>query len=267
MFVCYLDDSDDNQSSVLTIAGYFGSLENWELFEARAEPICQSYGVDILHAKDFHHSKGAFKGWSLIKKRTFIDELYGPIEDLIDFGISRSVRKESYRQRKKETGRNAGMSAYGVAFASIMFTIVRGNSESERIRNEGVSFVVESGHNNNAEIEQYFHKMKSHAKFEGAIRGLTFSGKAESRAIQLADFYAFYSRRHAALLDPHEGRIRAPADQMFARFGKRISHFNNVITNAYAGEIRNTDEADFVPDRPHGPLPSERPVLPKRAKP
>jgi len=266
VFVVYLDDSDAEQSSVLTLAGYVSRLRDWEIFEERANHVYAANGVDVLHAKDFHGTKGCFKGWSRYRKMRFIDALYEPVEELIEFGLSRSVRKLSYRQRQQETGRNMGMSAYGVAFASIMFTVARGASISEAVQAEGVSFIVESGHNNNEEIEQYFHKIKTHDKFKGIVRSLTFSGKTESRAIQLADFYAFYSRRHAALVDPHDGKEKLPADPMFRRFANRIPHFNNVITNPYAGEIRDPAESDFVPNRPPGPLPSEVAVEPKRPK-
>jgi L-ribulose-5-phosphate 3-epimerase UlaE len=57
-------------------------------------------------------------------------------------------------------------------------------------------FLVETGNNNNSEIGNFFHKMTKQPAFEGSLRSISFVTKDSCRAIQLADFFAFYSRRH-----------------------------------------------------------------------
>ena len=186
VFICYLDDSDSEHSSVLTLAGYVAPLSTWQQFETKADDACGNYNVPIFHAHEFHRTRDEYKGWSSIKKASFIDEFYAVPPSM---GISISIRKKGYKDRQTETGLNKSMSAYGVAFASIAASLVTNFSISEQIREQGVSFIVEAGHNNNAEIEKYFNKFKHHEFFEGVLRSITFSGKEESRAIQLADLY------------------------------------------------------------------------------
>ena len=247
MFVCYLDDSDAEQSSVMTLAGYTASLENWEKFEKRADRLLNSYGVPILHAKEFQDTKGAHKGWSQVKKNAFIDGLYGIAAATVTVGLSRSAQKKTFRARQLETGINPWMSAYGYAFGSIIHTLTRGSSLSAQIQKEGLSFVVESGHKNNAEIEQFFHKVKNQEIYKGILRSFAFSGKAESRAIQLADFYAFFSRRHAAKLDVHNGKVILPPEKMYGRFVHRLPHEGFTITDPYAKKLDHWSEGDYSP--------------------
>lgn len=246
VFVCYLDDSDAEQSSVLTLAGYAAPLTLWRDFEERASAVCTAYKVPILHAKEFHGTKDHFRGWSSVKKNSFIDEFYSIPPS---FGISMSIRKKIYRERQAETGLNKSTSSYGAAFAS-MTSIITNYSISDKIKRDGLSFVIESGHNNNEEIEKYFHRIKNHELFSGVMHTLTFSGKSESRAIQLADIYAFYSRRHAAKVDRFKRDIALPSERIYGRILDKCPHFPTVITNPYAGRFEGTKDG-----KPYGETP------------
>jgi hypothetical protein len=77
MLVAYLDDSGtDDGSPVITMAGYVGLEDAWTAFETDAAAIFANYAVEVLHGKDFHDARGAFKGWSSGKKNDFVTELY-----------------------------------------------------------------------------------------------------------------------------------------------------------------------------------------------
>lgn len=265
MFVCYLDDSDAEQSAILTLAGYVAPLSSWEAFEAEADPIFANYGVPILHAKEFHDTKDAFKGWSGVKKNSFVDELYAVARRSVSFGISRSIHKKTYKERQFETGLNKSMSAYGVLFSAIMVAVSRQNSLAKLVQEQGLSFIVESGHNNNEEIEQYFHRFKNWEMFDGVVRSLSFSGKAESRAIQLADFYAFYSRREAARSARFDNKLALPRERIFERFRKTLPHHEFVAKDPYVSQLDDWHDLEFNGDtRANRPFPSERPVGAKR---
>ena len=62
MLVAYLDDSGtDDSSPITTIAGYVARDDAWTAFETDVAPILAGYGVQALHAKDFHDTRGSFK--------------------------------------------------------------------------------------------------------------------------------------------------------------------------------------------------------------
>lgn len=232
---------------MLTLAGYIAPLSVWEQFEEHADNACGNYNVPIFHAHEFHRTKDEYKGWSSIKKASFIDELYAVPPT---FGISVSIRKNTYKERQSETGLNKSMSAYGVAFASIAAALVTNYSVSGDIREQGLSFIVEAGHNNNAEIEKYFNKFKHHEFFRGVLRSITFSGKEESRAIQLADLYAYYSRRHAAKSDKFDGNLALPSERAYARMLMKCPHFPQLIKNPYTARFEGVKDGKLYGETP-----------------
>ena len=67
VFVYYLDDSDDSQCTVATMAGYLGRLDDWRKLEEHVTPVFDKYGVQILHNKDLERGHGEFKDWSRLK--------------------------------------------------------------------------------------------------------------------------------------------------------------------------------------------------------
>jgi hypothetical protein len=61
-----------------------------------------------------------------------------------------------------------------------------------------MAFLVESGNPNNSDVEPIFHRYVQTKEFglEKALRSITFVPKDSCVAIQLADFIAYYTRRH-----------------------------------------------------------------------
>ena len=74
MFVCYLDDSDNTTGPVLNLAGYYSTVEQWLLFEHRANKLLADWNVSTLRGKDFRNDHGSFKHWSRKDKHFFYRE-------------------------------------------------------------------------------------------------------------------------------------------------------------------------------------------------
>jgi hypothetical protein len=58
------------------MAGFMGSIENWEILEFQLDAILNRYDIEVFHSKEFHDTKGPFAKWSKIKKRTLVEELF-----------------------------------------------------------------------------------------------------------------------------------------------------------------------------------------------
>ncbi len=233
MFACYLDDSGHDQR-VVTMAGYVASIDAWKEFEAKAEEFLANYEVPVFHAKEFRSTKGYFEGWTRVKKRSFAIEWYDIAEPLVDMGISISMHRQNYRIQQQELGLNQSMSAYGCCFSSIVVTLSRNPRIAPQIEREGIAFLVESGNTNNNEIQEWFHKVSKFPAFKGALKGLSFVPKEDSRAIQLADFYAFYSRRHAVAVARTQKKLALPIDWFHNLMQERFYHKEFVAMNPYA---------------------------------
>ena len=211
MFVCYLDDSGkDRENPITTLAGYLAMEEAWTLFERNVEPVFKEFGVEILHTKDLHQTKGEFELWTRDMKEQFVSRVCEAMAPNVLLGISVSVDKKNYEARR-EGSRANGMemrSPYDYCFIALSDWLM----EQAEIRAVGVSFILEHGHGNNAEVEKSFQDLRQQHKQEGVLRSLSFHTKQGSRAIQLADLYAYYSRRQVKWIEehPHQTPERDP---------------------------------------------------------
>jgi len=210
VFQCYLDDSGTSGLPIVTLGGFVAHMNQWQIVEPKLDAVMNSHGVDVLHAKQFHDTDIPFKGWSKVRKLSFTEEVFSASHGALA-GISIAVEKEGLKQGKKsQPGAFDRMSPIGVAFASIMTRLLTNPAIAPAIKQEGVAFLLETGNANNAEIEQYFHRMAKLPVFEGTLRSISIIPKPHCRAIQLADFYVFYSRRHLRNEFRFKGKIMLP---------------------------------------------------------
>jgi hypothetical protein len=150
LLVSYLDESGTNeQSPIITIAGYIALVSAWARFEASTRSIFDAYGVRYLHGVDFQNRKPRFNTWSRIKQRTFVIELFDAVRRTVEFGVTFSVRKDAYLQAKRIHARNRNESAsligrLGQALSGYPPTPVRCRSRARaslRTRHQGPSIM------------------------------------------------------------------------------------------------------------------------------
>lgn len=195
MFLCYLDDSGTSGLPIVTLGGVFAHMDQWERVEPLIDEVMTRNGVRVFHAKQFHDTDAPFNGWSKLRKLSFTDEVFSVVKGAFA-GTAIGVDKDGLKVGKaKQPGAFDRMSPIGVAFGTIMTRLITHPSVASAVKAHGVSFLLESGNKNTAEIEQYFHRMAKMDVFEGVLRSVTVIPKAHCRAIQLADFLVFYCRR------------------------------------------------------------------------
>jgi hypothetical protein len=208
------------------------------------------HGVSVFHAKQLHDTDTPFKGWSKVRKLSFTEEVFAAAHGSLA-GISIGVDKEGFKQGKaKQPGSFDRMSPIGVAFGTIMARLITHPSIAAAVRLNGISFLLENGNKNNAEIEQYFHRMAKLDLFEGVLRSITIIPKAHCRAIQLADFLVFYSRRLLRNDFRFAGKNvilpGCPYVETMRRHGpihRQLAHGVPKSTGAYMGQdIKNLDD-------------------------
>ena len=192
------------------MAGFIAAEVHWQRLEPVWDSILKRYEIAVLHAKEFHDTKPPFKGWKKVKKRSFADELFAASHGQI-YGLSITIRKDTFEAAKQRQSGWDRMSAIGVCFSSILTRIVTDPHIGQEVKSKGVSFSIETGNNNNSGIEQFFHRMSKVQTFEGCLRSLKFVEKGSCRAIQIADFFAFYSRRQMRNQARFSGEFALPA--------------------------------------------------------
>ena len=202
MLVCYLDDSGkDPQNRITTIAGYAATREQWKAFEDEVEPIFLEYGVSILHAMDLHHTVGEFTGWSVLKKQAFVARICAVLSRHALLGVSMSALKSVYKERAGESGRKRTVTPYTFCSNVILDWLLTDIRVGRIANTEGIELILESGHEHNSEAERNFEDVKRLHKLDGVLNSVSFVPKTNCRAIQMADLFAFYSRRHGVAME------------------------------------------------------------------
>lgn len=237
VLTCYLDDSGkDPQNPITTLAGYVARDTAWEAFETKVEPIFAHAKVEILHAVDLHHTVGAFKDWKVLSKQAFVARICRVLSEHHMLGISMSAVKENYAQRAKERiAKRRPVTPYSFCFEVIIDWLLRDIRTGRAVADEGLALILEAGHEHNPEAEKEFYAVRKLHNLEGVLRSISFVPKTDSRAIQMADLFAFYSRRDGVA--------------MYRAVGKNQPHYEpekmiRIITER--GQFRGYVANDFV---------------------
>jgi hypothetical protein len=198
VLVCCLDDSgQDPQNPITTLAGYIARDTAWENFEREVEPIFTAYGVSVLHARHLENTDGEFKSWRKLKKHAFVARICNVLAPYALLGVSASAAKDTYKQRAVESSRKRTITPYTWCFNLLIDWVLTDIRIGRLTHSEGLAFILETGHNNNAEAENIFHDVRRrHTDAAATLRSISFVPKGSCRAIQIADLCGFYSRRH-----------------------------------------------------------------------
>lgn len=245
VLVCYLDDSGkDKLNPATALAGYIAKEDDWKTFEAQVEPWFSEFKVDVLHAKDMHASDGEFRDWTVLRKQAFVARICQAMSRSVAMGMSMAASKEGYKEANQKLPQPLKATPYTFCFNALvnwtLFDVRLGKAAHE----EGVAFVLETGHENNPQAEWLFNLLRErHEEARNALRSISFVAKDSSRAIQVADLLAFYSRRSAVSVlkkDPLDDHSRA----MLNLISGSVPHRGFVATDLH-------DEEPFgAPDAP-----------------
>jgi hypothetical protein len=244
VLICYLDDSGkDPQNPITTLAGYAATEDQWRGFESEVEPVFADCGVKVLHTKDLHKTDGEFENWRVLRKQAFVARICLALSHHALLGLSASATKGVYKQRADESNRKRTITPYAWCFNLIVNWVMTDVRLGRIAHAEGAAFILESGHENNPEAEAVFHDIRRlYLDAAVVLRSISFVPKEKCRAIQMADLFAFYSRRHGVAIH------RAPQhkkDEVRRTPGTML----NIITESVPH--RAYVASDFGPDIPN----------------
>jgi hypothetical protein len=201
VLTCYLDDSGTGEEPILNMSGYIAPDDKWATFESTAREIFSDFGISQLHAKEFNDTKEQFKGWSRRKKVTFVLRLYAELRTSRALGIDVGMTRSAYHRARHEVGHLPNESRYGSCFRQIVETIMKSDMMKYHaaVHKATLSFVVEAGNKNDADLLRVFDEMKFSPNHRGVVdvmRSIVFANKGSTIALEMADFLAFHSRRY-----------------------------------------------------------------------
>ncbi|MEW9920033.1 hypothetical protein AB2B41_10485 [Marimonas sp. MJW-29] len=151
VFQCYLDDSyDPPGTGVVTLAGYFGTAEQWDAFEVSAQQMLNRYSVPVFHAKDFKDTSSSFEGWSRHKKEDFAVDFFDAAHASSLIGVSKSVERKLHASLRKVGRSSHNYSPLGMAFGALTGAFSNDQCTYLPRGEKPTHFFVEAGNTNNS---------------------------------------------------------------------------------------------------------------------
>ena len=91
MLIAYFDESGDNNTPLVTMAGYLSDEHNWKRFEREWAKALKEHGASYLHMKEFTQFQGEFKEWPEWKRKALIQKLIWIIKSNVMFRVGAVV--------------------------------------------------------------------------------------------------------------------------------------------------------------------------------
>jgi hypothetical protein len=232
----------DPQNRITTLAGFAAADTQWASFETEIEPVFAEYGVKILHARDLENTDGEFKGWTVLRKQAFVARIGQVMARHLLVGHSHSAVKGTYLAHARERIPQRTLTPYAFCFNRILDWVLRDVRVGRIANTEGAGFILECGHENNADAQRCFYAVRQEHGLENILRFIGFVGKESCRAIQVADLLAFYSRRHGAAMEmaPLEERSDIKPSAMMNIIMEGVPILSYVATNFGPNQISGT---------------------------
>ena len=248
VLACYLDDSSD-QSTVSALGGYVARTEDWRRYEKLAPEVYRKFDLKVLHTKDLHATKGEFEFWTGEKKLNFVEELFDAAKSCGVIGVSACVRNSTAKKFKRLNRSKQKISVLGLLFARVVlsFNIQRGFYPVPHPCPD-LSLIIETGNCHNNGVLEHFNLVREKGSGFEFAKELSFVGKKDCYAIQLADFWAFYSRRHGSRILTGKlpslevdgaDVIQNTAERIHAVAAYRCIHHLKLINKVYLPENQN----------------------------
>lgn len=242
MFSVYLDDSADNGAPTIALGGYLASNEGWIEYENRIVEVYRKHQITYFHATNFHQAHDEFKNWTGEQRKLLVQDIFDLAGQVIECGICVSVSKGLGKMFRAASPKLSQVSPYGMAFEIIMSLVSEGDGLPILPKKRPTNFFMEAGSKNNGEFERTFARLSQRSAYSGSLQSLSIIGKHSCKAIQLADFIAFYGRRFAKNIPERasDGAGEVPVALRLA--AAKIPHCIQRIGGGVSSDLRNPSQ-------------------------
>jgi hypothetical protein len=191
----YFDDSGtDRTSPVAVMAGYVANEHGWKLFEQQTKKLFSREGIPFFRAKLFHHGEKQFKGWSDARKLRFATEWFGYAGEHVLRGVSAAADARDLKSAKAQHRSASSISVQYTCMSMATTLLCKDVEVWEHVKKDGLSLVIEkSGAPDNSIKIGLEHLAAANEELGEVLRTTTFADKESVRALQLADYLAYFS--------------------------------------------------------------------------
>jgi hypothetical protein len=196
LYTAYFDEADTHgPAPTIIMAGFLGSVPQWEMFGRRLRGLQRRDGFSIFHANEFKAKTGEFAGWGDTKCMKLVNDLTELVRDHLTEGLTVHLERERYLNEYRAPPIPKKMtldSQYGVCFRACMrqlLEIIWRDDKRHRL-----DIVIEDGHQNVGDCMRIFEDLKWRLKARRGVDDLlgeiTVAKKQHSASLMVADFLA-----------------------------------------------------------------------------
>lgn len=219
LFKVYIDEGGtDENSPILTVAGYIARPSQWKLFTRDWTRVLKPTGIKVYHATDAQALEKQFKGWTGQQVGELCSRLL-PIIPRYARGASVSIDMREFRAavgHRPELMR-VFSTPYNACFHWFTMSLL---DWADRAGSEPKFAFVHEINDMKAQAIEGFEWVKKHSPFGngGSLLSLSFADKDEFVPLQAADILAFEVNKRLKDQSKHPRRawLAMQADQLVA---------------------------------------------------
>ncbi len=200
ILTAYLDESGTHDASPTTVmAGVMGNNTQWLRFQRALDDLKKKHGFRVLHATEFKHRAGEFKGWSQQRCVALLDELADITVDRLMEAVACRLDKAAYQRDYQAGDRPRKLrldTQYGLCFRMCLDHLsadaIRRLENHPKFGESRLHVVLESGHRNTGDATRIFQERAGDLRGLGVnlLGSITFAEKDRSDPLMVADFLA-----------------------------------------------------------------------------
>jgi hypothetical protein len=220
MLTAYFDDSGTSPSqNVAVVAGYMGSVAQWDRFVVAWRLMLDEFGVRVIHRTDLESFEGEFKGWTPEKRTALVKKAQKIIKDKKHtyIPVGSAVIKADFDEIVPKRLQNHVGGHYGWCVTE---SLVLANHWAQKAKHKDpISWVFEAGTTGQSKVCEMFKRLYAipEARKRLRINNWSFSDKS-ILPLQAADVAAYevYKFVLNQVVDPGKYPVRLSAIDLFS---------------------------------------------------
>jgi hypothetical protein len=219
MLTTYFDDSGTSPAQdVAVVAGYVGSVIQWDRFKVAWRLMLDEFGIKAMHRTDLESFEGEFKGWTPERRKELVQKaqkiIKNPTHTYVPIG-SAVIKADFDEIIPKRLQEHVG-GHYGWCVTEAM---VLANYWAQKAKHrDPIDWVFEAGTNGSVKVSEMFNRLYAipDARERLRIHSWSFSGKCVL-PLQAADVasYEVYKFVLNQVVYPGKYPVRLSAIDLF----------------------------------------------------
>lgn len=191
MVTGYFDDSGTSaKDSVVVVAGYIGSVVQWQKFDREWGSLLSKYGVTVMHRADLESSWGEFVGWKPEKRKEFVKKAHQIIKRRTYVAIGTAVVKADFEELFPGILKRFYGGAYG--FCAILCLSSAKAWFDKKHQKDPIDWVFEQGTEGSGQISLLFDAVSKNVKMRNDFKLGNWSfARKNVLPLQAADVIAY----------------------------------------------------------------------------